>query len=189
MVATAAAPEFDFGRVGVDILALAAFEFADQALLIEALHFLIEDHVGVVFCEHVDLAALFHRPRQRHAFTQRMAGGGFAHHVFVGLQCLDGKGGVLVEVVGEDDCVHVVGEEFVVVEIGGYAEGVGLFGQALAPGVAQRDQFHAGGGSAADEGATATNADDADADGLCGHCSDLGLLAGDIADAAADGVG
>ena len=165
VVAAATARQFHFRWVGVDVLTLAVFEVADAALLVEPLHLLVEDHVGVVLGEHVDLAAFLDRPRQCHAFAQGVAGRGFAHYVFVGLECFDGKRRVLVEVVGQYDRVHVAAEEFVVIDECQHVEGLAFCHEALFPNVANGDQFHAGRRSRLHEGAAATDADYADADG------------------------
>ena len=123
----------------MDVLALAVFELADAALLVEPLHLLIEDHVRVVLGEHVNLAALLDRSRQRHAFAQGVAGRGFAHYVFAGIECFDGKRGVLVEVVGEHDRVEVAAEKLVIIDECWHVESLALCNETLFPNVANGD--------------------------------------------------
>ena len=105
------------------------------------------------------------RSCQRHAFAQGVAGRGLAHYVFAGVERFDGKRGVLVEVVGQHDRVHVAAEEFVVIDKCGHIERLAFCNEPLFPNVANGDQFHAGCRGRLHEGASATDADYADADG------------------------
>ena len=75
------------------------------------------------------------------------------------------NGRVLVEVVGQHDRVHVAAEEFVVIDISRHVECLAFCNEPLFPYIANGDQFHVGRRRRLHEGAAATDADYADADG------------------------
>ncbi len=90
----------------VVVFAFGVGDVSDLSATVEPAQFLVCRGEGVVFGEHVDAAACFHRSAQRNAFGERLARGGFAHHVFFRLKRLDCEGRVLVAVVRQDDRVH-----------------------------------------------------------------------------------
>ena len=51
------ARQFDLGRIRMHILAFAVFKVANLSCLIASAHLLIIGTVGIVFSEHIDLAA------------------------------------------------------------------------------------------------------------------------------------
>ena len=145
----------------MDVFTLAVLEFADGAFLIEPAHLLIEDHVGVVLGEHVDATTLFDGPRQGDAFAECVTGGGFTHHVSARLECGDRKRGVLVEVVRQHDCVHVVLEEALELRVGGNAQLCADSFDPLLPPIAQGHELHTGMAGADGKAAAAAEADNA----------------------------
>jgi hypothetical protein len=63
--------------------------------------------------------------------------------VLAGVERFDGKGSVLVEEVGQDDGIHVVLEELVVVGVGGDVVFLTDFVELFFPDIAKGDELHA----------------------------------------------
>ena len=141
------------------VLALAVGEVADLAGAEEAGHLLVGGRVGVVLGEQVDQTGLLDLAAEGDALGERVAGGAFAHHMLARVQRLDGEGGVLVEVVGQDHGVQIVLQEFVVVGVGGHVEFLGHGPEPFLPGVADRHQLHAYRSGRLHERPAATNTD------------------------------
>ena len=125
------------------VLSLSVGHFTDFAGAVEASHLLIEYGVRVVLGEHVSELRLLHGAAQGDTLGEGAIGGGLTHHMFAGVQRLDGEGSVLVEVVGQHDGVHVVLKELVVVGVRRHAELGAGFVELLLPAIAQGDELHA----------------------------------------------
>ena len=90
----------------VVIFALGKQHFTQCATLIDTAHLLIEDHVGIVFRQHIDSVALLGCPHQRHTFSHSAVGGAFTEDMDIPLQCLDSKGCVVMEEVAQEHSFH-----------------------------------------------------------------------------------
>ena len=157
----------------MNVLPFAVSEVADLPCAIEPPHLLVEDHVRVVLREHVDLAAALHRADERDALGQRLAGRRLGHHVLSRVQGLDRERRVLMEVVRENDRIHVVREELVVVGVGLHAQPRGDVRDSVLPHVAERHELHADSlAGARREPGAAPDADDTHPDGL-GHTGNV----------------
>ena len=136
----AQAPVFFSGMV---VLTLGVTDVADLARLVQTPHFLARDHVRIVLGEHVDLAGLLDGLAELHTLRHRSRGNALAHHVPAGFERLYRERRMVMAVVGQDDGVHVMVQELVVVGIGGDTVSLADLLQARLPRIADGHQFHA----------------------------------------------
>ena len=141
------------------ILSLAVFELTHMPFLIQSTHLLIIDHIGVIFCKHVNPVTLFKSSGEGNAFTQGVTRRALTHHVHARLKGFDRKGCMLVKIVGQNHRVHIVLEETVIIDVGWDIQGLAFIGQSLLPNIANRNQFHTGCLGGSHKGPTAPHTD------------------------------
>ncbi|MBQ5795369.1 MAG: hypothetical protein IIW14_05185, partial [Kiritimatiellae bacterium] len=83
-------------------------DLAECAAVADTLDLAVEEHLRIVLCQHIDGIALLKRADEGNAFCHRSVCGAFAEDMQSLLKATDGVGGVLVEVVGQDDGIHFV---------------------------------------------------------------------------------
>ena len=96
------------GFAVVNIFAFTILKLTDQSLAIELAHLIRCRHKAIVFAVGIDFSGFFHCFNQFHGLFQRLYRKHLAEDMFSGLHRLDGKGGVLVGVVCQNHCIHVM---------------------------------------------------------------------------------
>ena len=103
----------------MDVFPFAVFEFANFPGLIQPPHFPGAGHVAIVFAVSVDLAGTFHRFHQVYRLLHGLAGEHFAEDMQALFQAANGKGRVLVGIIGQYHRVHGVLDEGIKIVIPG----------------------------------------------------------------------
>ncbi len=126
----------------MQIFALSVLERTDLAGPVSATQFADVRLEGIVLRKEIDASGLFHRSLKLYPLSNRFAGSRLRHHVLACLERLERQGRVLIEEVGEDDPIHVVCQESIIVLVGHSAEGRTRAAQLMAVEVADRHHFH-----------------------------------------------
>ena len=115
---------------GVVILALCVSDLAKGTALIDPAHFLVEEHIGVVFGDHKDALCLLRGADEGDALRHGGVGGALGDHVEALFQGADREGSVLMEAVRKEHGVHIMLDEFIEFGIAGRL-GIKAFAGAL----------------------------------------------------------
>ena len=92
---------------GMVIFAFCIDGFAQAAAPVDPAHFLVKAHEVVVFCQHVEALALFRGTDQCYTLCHGGIGGALAKDMETGFQTADGKGGMLMETVCQENGIHI----------------------------------------------------------------------------------
>lgn len=114
---------------GVVVFALGVYDLTQGAALVDLLHFLVEEHVGIVFRQHEDGLALFRCFYQLDTLGHGGIGNALGYAVDVFLQAADDVFRVLVEIVGDEDGIQIVLDEGIEICIAGDHVAQFLFSQ------------------------------------------------------------
>ena len=131
------------GGEAVQVLALSVLHRPDLASSVQATQFAHVRHERIVRCKEVDQSGLLHCAQELHPLSKRFASGCLRHHMLARLQRLDCQGRVLIEGVGEDDPLHIVCQEGIIVLVANSTQGVTGTAESKAVKVADRHDVHA----------------------------------------------